>query len=137
MAATYRSLCSCVGKCEIRLSGSHNLPRGVCRMLWSFSRDGGIPFHQLWSAINESTQTPILAVWAMVTFAFLLGLPMLHSTSAFQAVTSICSIGLYISCEPLPLTQLAKPSSPLTNFSSERPRLIFQHLFHHGVTPTH
>ncbi|EIE25071.1 amino acid transporter [Coccomyxa subellipsoidea C-169] len=67
------------------------------RMLWSFSRDGGIPFHQLWSAINESTQTPILSVWAMVTFAFLLGLPMLHSTSAFQAVTSICSIGLYIS----------------------------------------
>ncbi|CAL8461962.1 g1493 [Coccomyxa elongata] len=67
------------------------------RMLWSFSRDGGIPFHQLWSAINEGTQTPILSVWAMVTFAFLLGLPMLHSTSAFQAVTSICSIGLYIS----------------------------------------
>ena len=69
------------------------------RMLWSFSRDGGIPFHRLWSAINRTSGTPILAVWAMVTFAFLLGLPMLHSTAAFQAVTSISTIGLYISCE--------------------------------------
>ncbi|CAK0783725.1 hypothetical protein CVIRNUC_006924 [Coccomyxa viridis] len=67
------------------------------RMLWSFSRDGGIPFHRLWSAINRTSGTPILAVWAMVTFAFLLGLPMLHSTAAFQAVTSISTIGLYIS----------------------------------------
>jgi amino acid transporter len=75
----------------------------MARMLWSFSRDGGIPAHQLWSAISEGTQTPILAVWAMVMFAFLLGLPMLHSLSAFQAVTSICSIGLYISCECLAL----------------------------------
>ena len=33
-------------------------------------------------------------------FAFLLGLPMLHSTAAFQAVTSISTIGLYISCKP-------------------------------------
>ena len=68
-------------------------------MLWSFSRDGGIPFHRLWSAINPTSGTPILAVWAMVTFAFLLGLPMLHSTAAFQAVTSISTIGLYISCK--------------------------------------
>ena len=73
------------------------------RMLWSFSRDGGIPFHRLWSAINRTSGTPILAVWAMVTFAFLLGLPMLHSTAAFQAVTSISTIGLYISCEGSPL----------------------------------
>ena len=69
-------------------------------MLWSFSRDGGIPFHRLWSAINPTSGTPLLAVWAMVTFAFLLGLPMLHSTAAFQAVTSISTIGLYISCKP-------------------------------------
>ena len=71
------------------------------RMLWAFSRDGGIPFHRLWSAINKTSGTPILAVWAMVTFAFLLGLPMLHSTAAFQAVTSISTIGLYISCTSL------------------------------------
>ena len=78
-------------------SGSHGL--APCRMLWSFSRDGGIPFHRVWSAINKTSGTPILAVWAMVIFAFLLGLPMLHSTAAFQAVTSISTIGLYLSCE--------------------------------------
>ena len=80
------------------------------RMLWSFSRDGGIPFHRLWSAINRTSGTPILAVWAMVTFAFLLGLPMLHSTAAFQAVTSISTIGLYISCERSPLPSKSRTS---------------------------
>ena len=34
----------------------------------------------------------------MVTFAFILGLPMLNSTVAFSAVVSISTIGLYISC---------------------------------------
>ena len=34
----------------------------------------------------------------MVTLAFILGLPMLNSTVAFNAVISISVIGLYISC---------------------------------------
>ena len=38
---------------------------------------------------------------AMVTFAFLLGMPMLSSTVAFSAVVSISTVGLYISCEYL------------------------------------
>lgn len=71
----------------------------MCRMLWSFSRDGGVPGHKLWSSVNPLTGTPINAVWAMVCFAFILGLPMLNSTVAFSAVVSISTIGLYISCE--------------------------------------
>ncbi|KAK9918140.1 hypothetical protein WJX75_001594 [Coccomyxa subellipsoidea] len=67
------------------------------RMLWSFSRDRGVPGHRLWSSVNRLTGTPINAVWAMVIFAFILGLPMLNSTVAFSAVVSISTIGLYIS----------------------------------------
>ena len=70
------------------------------RMLWSFSRDGALPGYKLWSSVNPWTKTPVNAVLFMVTLAFILGLPMLSSTIAFQAVVSISVIGLYISCEP-------------------------------------
>ena len=70
------------------------------RMLWSFSRDGAVPGYKLWSSVNPWTKTPVNAVLFMVTLAFILGLPMLSSTIAFQAVVSISVIGLYISCEP-------------------------------------
>ncbi|CAL5228608.1 g11771 [Coccomyxa viridis] len=40
------------------------------------------------------TQTPL---WAMVTLAFILALPLLYSTVAFSAVISISTVGLYIS----------------------------------------
>jgi amino acid transporter len=72
-----------------------------CRMLWSFSRDGALPFWRFWSAINPVTKTPLNAVLFMVTLAFILGLPMLNSTTAFSAVVSISTIGLYISCARL------------------------------------
>lgn len=40
---------------------------------------------------------PVNAVWLICFLAFLLGLPSLHNTVAFLAVTSIAVIGLYIS----------------------------------------
>jgi amino acid transporter len=69
------------------------------RMLWSFSRDGALPGYKLWSSVNPWTKTPVNAVIFMVTLAFILGLPMLSSNTAFAAVISISTIGLYISCE--------------------------------------
>ena len=83
-------------------------------MLWSFSRDGALPGYKLWSSVNPWTKTPVNAVLFMVTLAFILGLPMLSSTIAFQAVVSISVIGLYISCEPSPASApLPCLSSPL------------------------
>ena len=72
------------------------------RMLWSFSRDGALPGYKLWSSVNPWTKTPVNAVMFMVTLSFILGLPMLKSVSAFSAVISISTIGLYISCETPP-----------------------------------
>jgi amino acid transporter len=68
-------------------------------MLWSFSRDGGVPLYKVWAAVNRRTRTPTNAVWAMTALAFLLGLPMLYSLAAFQAIGSISSVGLWLSCE--------------------------------------
>ena len=66
-------------------------------MCWSFARDHGLPFSRIWSHVNPRVGVPVNAVWFMVTFAFLLGLPMLKSYVAFSAVVSISTIGLYIS----------------------------------------
>jgi amino acid transporter len=67
------------------------------RTLFAFSRDGAVPGFKLWSWVSPRNQTPIAATWAMVLAAFILGLPMLGSVVAFTAVTSIATIGLYIS----------------------------------------
>ena len=86
-------------------------------MCWSFSRDGAVPGHSLWSRVNPYTGTPINAVCFMVTLAFILGLPMLNSTVAFNAVISISVIGLYISC--------ARPRPP----SSRPPAPTCRHIY--------
>ena len=74
----------------------------ACRMLWSFSRDGGVPLHRVWGAINGVTGAPLNAAWAMTALAFLLGLPMLWSHTAFVAIGSMSALGLFISCEQPP-----------------------------------
>lgn len=83
----------------------------IYRMLWSFSRDGGVPLYRVWAAINYRTRTPVNATWAMTSMAFLLGLPILFSTTAFLAMGFICFIGLYTSC--------ALPSLPMLRERSE------------------
>ncbi|CAL8465981.1 g5517 [Coccomyxa elongata] len=67
------------------------------RALWAFSRDGGVPLYRVWAAVNPKTGTPLNACWAMTAMAYLLGLPMIHSDEAFGAISSISSVGLYIS----------------------------------------
>ena len=52
-------------------------------------------------ALSDYTGTPVNAVWAMAALAFLLGLPLLYSTTVFSAIASISSVGLYVSCEAL------------------------------------
>ncbi|BDA41316.1 Amino-acid permease BAT1 [Coccomyxa sp. Obi] len=72
------------------------------RMLWAFSRDGGVPLFRVWGAINEHLHTPLNATWAMTALAFLLGLPILFSTTAFLAIGSIMCVALYFSyCVPI------------------------------------
>lgn len=56
--------------------------------------------YRVWAAVSPFTHTPVNAVWAMTALAFLLGIPMLWSPTAFNAIGSITSLGLYLSCEP-------------------------------------
>jgi amino acid permease (GABA permease) len=66
------------------------------RMVYAFSRDGAVPGHRFWHRINPRTRTPTNSIWFCATFAFILGVPYLWSSTAYFAVTSIATIGLYI-----------------------------------------
>jgi amino acid permease (GABA permease) len=66
------------------------------RMIYAFSRDGAIPGSSFWHRINPRTRTPTNSILFAVVFAFILGVPYLWSPTAYAAVTSIATIGLYI-----------------------------------------
>ncbi|KAF5368040.1 hypothetical protein D9758_004481 [Tetrapyrgos nigripes] len=67
------------------------------RMMFAFSRDGGIPGSKFFAYVNTKRKSPIRTVWLACTLSFILGLPSLGSSVAFSAATSIATIGLYIS----------------------------------------
>ena len=66
------------------------------RMIYAFSRDGALPFSTVWHRLHPDTRTPTNAVWLAACGAFVLGLPYLFDATAYAAVTSIATIGLYI-----------------------------------------
>ncbi|MEN9646875.1 MAG: hypothetical protein RL238_3544 [Actinomycetota bacterium] len=71
------------------------------RMIYAFSRDGGLPLSRVWHRINPKTRTPTNAVWLGVCVAGVTGaLSLLQHDGvsvAFFALTGICVVGLYIS----------------------------------------
>lgn len=65
------------------------------RMIFAFARDNAIPH---WFAhVDRRFRSPIRTIWLAATCSFCLALPSLGSSVAFAAVTSIATIGLYIS----------------------------------------
>ncbi|RUS16494.1 amino acid/polyamine transporter I [Endogone sp. FLAS-F59071] len=80
------------------------------RMIYAFSRDGAIPGSKLWHTINHKLDTPLNAVWLAVTVAACLALPYLGNTTAYSAVTSIATIGLYLSYGAPILCKLLYPA---------------------------
>ncbi len=80
------------------------------RMLYAFSRDGAVPASRFWHHINPTTRVPTRSVWFAVIGAFILCIPYYWSPTAFSAVTSIATIGLYIAYViPVLLRRLAGP----------------------------
>jgi amino acid transporter len=63
------------------------------RMVYAFSRDGGLPGHKLWAKVSPKYRTPANAIWGLFGFAMLIAL----SVKAYSAVLSIAVISLYIS----------------------------------------
>ncbi|HEV2472298.1 MAG TPA: amino acid permease [Chthonomonadales bacterium] len=77
------------------------------RMIFAFSRDGGMPFSSTWARISPTYRTPAAAVWLAAALAFLLpcfvyGLLLARPGAGkfsvlYPAVTGVSTIGLYLS----------------------------------------
>ena len=63
------------------------------RMVYAFSRDGGLPGHALWAKVSPRFRTPANAIWGLFVFAMLIAV----SVKEYSAVLSIAVIALYIS----------------------------------------
>lgn len=66
------------------------------RMIYAFSRDGAVPFSNLWHHL-DSGRTPRNAIILAACGAFVLAIPTVINFVAYVAITSIAVIGLYIS----------------------------------------
>ena len=78
------------------------------RMIYAFSRDGAVPFHNVWHRLNRG-RTPRNAIILSVVCAFILAAPTVFNYTAYFAVTSIATIGLYIAYAlPILLRQFSK-----------------------------
>lgn len=63
------------------------------RVIWAFARDEGLPFSHIWKHVSPKHSTPVPAIWMCVATAFLAAV----YSQAYAVVTSISTIGLYIS----------------------------------------
>jgi amino acid transporter len=66
------------------------------RMIYAFSRDGAVPFSNVWHRL-DSGRTPRNAIILAAVGAFILAIPTVFNFAAYVAITSIAVIGLYIS----------------------------------------
>ncbi|KAI8615213.1 APC amino acid permease [Chytriomyces sp. MP71] len=67
------------------------------RVIYAFSRDGAMPLSRLWHQIHPTAKIPFNANWLACFLYSILALPYLGNSAAFTAITSIATIGLYIS----------------------------------------
>jgi amino acid transporter len=65
------------------------------RMIYAFSRDGAVPFHNFWHTISKKRRVPVHSAWFGAIGAFILAVPYLWNAVAYGAVTAIGVIGLY------------------------------------------
>ena len=65
------------------------------RMTWSFARDAGTPFSYYIRKVDRRTKVPIIAVGVVTTFAALLTLIYIGSSTAFNDVISLTITGFY------------------------------------------
>ncbi len=63
------------------------------RMVYAFSRDGGLPGHSYWARISPRFRTPAHAIWGLSAFALLIAV----LVKEYSAVLSIAVIALYVS----------------------------------------
>ncbi|AWU73539.1 uncharacterized protein C5L36_0A01450 [Pichia kudriavzevii] len=64
----------------------------TARGLWSFARDGGLPYSNFWYNLDPRTKAPLRCVWLICLINSLLVLINLGSNIAMNAIFSACAI---------------------------------------------
>lgn len=68
------------------------------RVVYAFSRDGGLPASSLFRRVNQKHQTPAPAIWLCVIVVFsIVAFSVAFYSDAYSIITSISVIGLYFS----------------------------------------
>ncbi|RMZ84347.1 hypothetical protein DV738_g564, partial [Chaetothyriales sp. CBS 135597] len=81
----------------------------VSRLAWSFARDNGLPFSDFFAYVHPTLHIPLNALGLVTIVAALLGLIIIGNTTAFNAILSLATVGLYISyVTPLSFVLLRK-----------------------------
>jgi len=75
----------------------------VSRLTWAFARDRGLPFSDFWSQVHPTLHVPVNALFLDVAICVILLTIAIGSTTAFYAIISLATLGLYIS-NIIPLT---------------------------------
>ena len=78
------SLCATVG-----------IVASTSRQLWAFSRDRAVPGWRYLQRVHPRTSVPIFSVGVTTTFAVLLALIVLGSSTAFNDIVSLSVVGLF------------------------------------------
>jgi amino acid transporter len=82
------------------------------RMIYAFSRDGAVPFHNVWHSL-DSGRTPRNAILLAVVCSFILAIPSVWNYVAYVAITASATVGLYIAYAlPILLRLFAKDFRP-------------------------
>ncbi|MCP0887831.1 amino acid permease [Ligilactobacillus sp. WILCCON 0076] len=63
------------------------------RMVYAFSRDGGLPLSRYWKKVSPKFHTPAVAIWLVAIIAFLSGI----SDGVYAVIGTMSVIGLYSS----------------------------------------
>ncbi|KAK6829464.1 amino acid permease family protein [Apiospora arundinis] len=67
------------------------------RLTWSFARDGGLPWSNYLSVVDETWKVPVRATWAQGIIIGLIGVLYMFANTVLDAILSVSTIALTIS----------------------------------------
>jgi amino acid transporter len=67
------------------------------RLTWGFARDGGLPFSEYLTKVNEFWRVPVRVLWSQGFIIALVGILYLFATTVLEAILSVSTIALTIS----------------------------------------
>ncbi|CAG9955452.1 unnamed protein product [Clonostachys rosea f. rosea IK726] len=104
------------------------------RLIWAFSRDGGLPFSHIFGRIHPTVRAPVNATLLAGVFMIVFGLLYVASSTAYNSIIGLAIMSTNITCA-IPQTILlirGRGVLPKRYFDLGRPAGIFCNIFSAG-----